>query len=116
MSSAIVNQALRLGAQYLCKPLAPKDIASLRLFLLGAPPQPIVDRLKEWARDKQLSPRQTEILTLALAEIDADAMAELLGTTKQAVDENIARMVRTLGASDLQAVVRTLRQITEYGR
>ena len=116
MSTAIVNQSFRLGAQYLCKPLAPKDIASLRLFLLGAPPQPIVDRLKDWAREKQLSPRQTEILTLALAEVGAETMAELLGTTQQAIEEHVARMLRTLGAHDLEEVVRALRQITEYGR
>jgi DNA-binding NarL/FixJ family response regulator len=113
MSSDAVNHSFRLGAQYLCKPLAPQDIASLRLFLLGAPPQPVVERLAQWASDKQLSPRQTEILTFTLAGLERDAIAERLGTTVQAVDEHIARLLKRLRARDLQEVVRMLRHITQ---
>jgi FixJ family two-component response regulator len=112
MSTDAVNHSFRLGARYLCKPLAPQDVASLRLFLLGAPPQPIVDRLGAWAHDKQLTPRQTEILTFALADLPREAMAERLGTTVAAVDEYITRLLKTLGARDLAEVVRMLRQIT----
>jgi len=113
MSTDAVNQSFRLGAQYLCKPLAPQDIASLRLFLLGAPPQPVVERVAQWANDKQLTPRQTEILTFTLAGLERDAIAERLGTTVQAIDEHIARLLATLRARDLQEVVRMLRHITQ---
>jgi FixJ family two-component response regulator len=115
MSIDAVNHSFRLGAQYLCKPLGPEDIASLRLFLLGAPPQPVVERLAQWARDKQLSPGQTEILTFTLAGLERDAVAERLGTTVESIDEHVARLLKTLGARDLEEVVRMLRHITQTG-
>lgn len=116
MSTANVNQSFRLGAQYLCKPLAPDDVASLRLFLLGAPPQPVVERLAHWARDKSLTPSQTEILTLSLAGLDREGIAERLGTTTAAVDEHIARLVAAVGARDLAEVLRLLRRLTDSER
>ena len=112
MSTDAVNHSFRLGAQYLCKPLAPQDIASLRLFLLGAPPQPVVDRVAQWASDKHLTPRQTEILTLTLAGLDRHEIAERLGTTAPAIDEHISRLLKVLGARTLEQVVRMLRELT----
>jgi FixJ family two-component response regulator len=112
MSIAIVNQSFRLGAQLLVKPLGAKDIASLRLFLLGAPPQPVVDRVEKWARDKGLSPRQSEILVLGLTGLDREAMACWLGTTQSSVDEHVDHMLKTLTARDLDEILRMLRQIT----
>ena len=113
MSTDAVNHSFRLGAQYLCKPLAPQDIASLRLFLLGAPPQPIVERVAQWASDKHLTPRQTEILTFTLAGLNREAIAERLGTTVPAIDEHIARLLKVLGARNLDEVVRMLRHLTQ---
>jgi DNA-binding NarL/FixJ family response regulator len=112
MSIAIVNQSFRLGAQLLAKPLGAKDIASLRLFLLGAPPQPVVERVEKWARDKGLTPRQSEILVLGLTGLDRDAMAGWLGTTRSSVEEHVDHMLKTLTAHDLDEILRMLRQIT----
>jgi FixJ family two-component response regulator len=112
MSIAIVNQSFRLGAQLLAKPLGAKDIASLRLFLLGAPPQPVVERVEKWARDKGLSPRQSEILVLGLTGLDREAMAGWLGTTRSSVEEHVDHMLKTLTARDLDEILRMLRQIT----
>jgi DNA-binding NarL/FixJ family response regulator len=97
----------------LCKPLGPKDIASLRLFLLGAPPQPVVERVESWARDKGLSQRQSEILVLGLTGLDREAMAVWLGTTRASVDEHVAQMLATLMARDFDEVLRMLRQLTQ---
>lgn len=113
MSIAIVNQSFRLGAQLLCKPLGSKDIASLRLFLLGAPPQPVVERVEAWARDKGLTPRQSEILVLGLTGLDRDAMAGWLGTTTSAVEEHVSQMLKILTARDFDEILRMLRQITQ---
>jgi FixJ family two-component response regulator len=113
MSIAIVNQSFRLGAQLLAKPLGAKDIASLRLFLLGAPPQPVVERVEKWARDKGLTPRQSEILVLGLTGLDREAMAGWLGTTKSSVEEHVAHMLKILTARDLDEILRMLRQITQ---
>lgn len=113
MSIAIVNQSFRLGAQLLCKPLGAKDITSLRLFLLGAPPQPVVERVEAWARDKGLSPRQSEILVLGLTGLDRDAMAGWLGTTTTAVEEHVSQMLKVLTARDFDEILRMLRQITQ---
>jgi hypothetical protein len=90
-----------------------KDIASLRLFLLGAPPQPVVERVEEWARDKGLTPRHSEILVLGLTGLDRNAMAGWLGTTKNSVEENVAQMLKILTARDLDEILRMLRQITQ---
>jgi two-component system, LuxR family, response regulator FixJ len=113
MSIAIVNQSFRLGAQLLAKPMGAKDIASLRLFLLGAPPQPVVERVEKWARDKGLTPRQSEILVLGLTGLDRDAMAGWLGTTTSSVEEHVAQMLKVLTARDLDEILRMLRQITQ---
>jgi DNA-binding NarL/FixJ family response regulator len=112
-STSVINQAFRVGAQYLCKPLGAKDVASLRLFLLGAPPQPVIERLQQWAQDKGLQAQETELLTLALAGCDARAMSEQLGVSESAVEHHIQRLLEELGARDLEAVVRVLRDITE---
>jgi FixJ family two-component response regulator len=114
MSIAIVNQSFRLGAQLLGKPLGAKDIASLRLFLLGAPPQPVLERVEAWARDKGLSPRQSEILVLGLTGLDRDAMAGWLGTTRSSVEEHVSHMLKILTARDLDEILRMLKQITQY--
>jgi DNA-binding response OmpR family regulator len=113
MSNEIVNQAFRLGARYLCKPLTPQDVSSLRLFLIGAPPQPVVERVQRWAEDKGLQPVHTQLLTLALAGLEPTDMSTRLGVSQSAVDRHIDALLKTLGAQDLDEVVRTLRQITE---
>jgi DNA-binding response OmpR family regulator len=116
MSNAIVNQAFRLGARYLCKPLTPQDVSSLRLFLLGAPPQPVVERVQQWAQDKGLAPMQTQLLTLALAGLEPEAMSSRLGASLGAVQRHLDALLETLGARDLDEVVRTLQQITDSVR
>jgi FixJ family two-component response regulator len=112
-SSSVINQAFRVGAQYLCKPLGAKDVASLRLFLLGAPPQPVIERLQQWAQDKGLQAHETELLTLAFAGCNARAMSEQLGVSQSAVEHHIQNLLCGLGARDLESVVRVLRDITE---
>jgi DNA-binding NarL/FixJ family response regulator len=113
MSNEIVNQAFRLGARYLCKPLTVQDVASLRLFLIGAPPTPVVERVQQWAQDKGLPPVQTQLLTLALAGLESGEMSGRLGVSDEAVQRHIQNLLQTLGAHDLDEVVRALRQITE---
>jgi FixJ family two-component response regulator len=113
MSNEIVNQAFRLGARYLCKPLTPQDVSSLRLFLIGAPPQPVVERVQQWAEEKGLQPVHTQLLTLALAGLGPDDMASRLGVSQSAVDRHLEALLKTLGAHDFDEVVRALRQITE---
>jgi DNA-binding NarL/FixJ family response regulator len=113
MSNEIVNQAFRLGARYLCKPLTVQDVSSLRLFLIGAPPQPVIERVQQWAQENGLSPVQTQLLTLALAGHEARDMSGRLGVTEDAVQRHLNALLQTLGARDLDEVVRTLRRITE---
>jgi FixJ family two-component response regulator len=112
VSNEIVNQAFRLGAHYLCKPLAAQDVSSLRLFLIGAPPQPVVDRVEQWARDKGLAPMQTQLLTLGLAGIAPEAMGSRIGASHSAVQRHIDTLLETLGARDLDEVVHMLEQLT----
>lgn len=113
MSNEIVNQAFRLGARYLCKPLTVQDVASLRLFLIGAPPQPVVERVQQWAQDKGLPPMQTQLLTLALAGLEPGDMSSRLGVSEDAVQRHIGSLLKTLGAQNLDEVVRALHQITD---
>lgn len=116
MSNETANQAFRMGARYLCKPLTPQDVASLRLFLLGAPPQPVIERVQQWAQERGLPPVQAQLLTLALAGLEPKDMSSRLGVTQSAVERHIDALLRTLGAQDLPTVVRTLRQITDGTR
>jgi FixJ family two-component response regulator len=116
VSNEIVNQAFRLGAHYLCKPLTPPDVSSLRLFLIGAPPQPVVDRVAQWARDKGLAPMETQLLTLALAGLEPEAMSSRIGASQSAVQRHIDALLETLGARDLGEVVRMLEQLTSSAR
>jgi DNA-binding NarL/FixJ family response regulator len=60
-----------------------------------------------------LQAQETELLTLALAGCDARAMSEQLGVSQSAVEHHIHHLVAGLGASNLEAVVRVLRDITE---
>jgi FixJ family two-component response regulator len=113
-SNHVINQAFRVGAQYLCKPLDAQDVASLRLYLLGAPCQPVVQRLEEWARERDLSRTDTDLLLLALTGFAPKAIAERLEVSEVELEARVALLVSKLGAADLDEVVRTLRQITEF--
>jgi hypothetical protein len=110
----VINQAFRVGAQYLCKPLDAQDVASLRLFLLGAPCQPVVQRLEEWARERGLSRTDTDLLLLAMTGFAPASIAERLELSDIELQARVAVLLSKVGASDLDEVVRTLRQITEF--
>jgi DNA-binding response OmpR family regulator len=113
-TNEVINQAFRVGAQYLCKPLDARDVASLRLFLLGAPAQPVVQRLEEWATERGLGRLDTDLLMLALTGLSLDVIAERLELNEHDLQVRIGVLIKTVGASDLDEVVRTLRQITEF--
>ena len=74
-----------------------------------------IDRLQQWAQERGFDARETELLTFALAGCDAREMSEQLGVSQSAVEHHIENLVRRLGARDLAAVVRVLREITEAG-
>jgi CheY-like chemotaxis protein len=113
-SNQVINQAFRVGAQYLCKPLDAQDVASLRLYLLGAPPQPVVERVGQWAREKGLDPVDHELLTLALAGFGLPSIAERLEMSEEDLQARVVALLPKLGARDLGEVVRLLRQITAF--
>jgi DNA-binding response OmpR family regulator len=113
-SNEVINGAFRVGAQYLCKPLDAQDVASLRLFLLGAPCQPVVQRVEEWARERGLSRTDTDLLMLALTGFALDVIAERLELTENELQARISVLVSIVGANDLDEIVRTLREITEF--
>ena len=106
-----VHQAYQIGALYLCKPVEPQE---LEMFISAAAAQARqVDdaqrtALTALAVRAALTPRETEVVQLALDDIARSNMAEAMGITESTLKFHIRSVLDKCEAKNLSELVRSI--------
>ena len=114
LEARLVNTAQRLGADYLVKQDCGENLMLLvgQLLLDGrlGTQVPLADVVAEYSRKQQLSPRQAEILSLAVADLSRIEIAERLSITAWTLKSHIRAIIKKCGASRLNEITQALRR------
>jgi DNA-binding NarL/FixJ family response regulator len=107
----IVHEAYQIGARYLCKPV---ETAELEIFVRAAATKARnADDSRRHAvavlaARAALTPRETEVVQLALSEVPRSSMAEAMGITESTLKFHIRSLLDKCGAKNLSELVRSL--------
>jgi DNA-binding NarL/FixJ family response regulator len=106
-----VREAYQIGARYLCKPIEPPDV---EMFVSAAAAQ--ARRMDDSQRNAlhalaaraALTPRETEVVQLALADMPRSHMAEAMGITESTLKFHIRSLLDKCEAKNLSELVRSI--------
>jgi DNA-binding NarL/FixJ family response regulator len=106
-----VREAYQIGARYLCKPIEPPDV---EMFVSAAAAQ--ARRMDDSQRNAlhalatraALTPRETEVVQLALADVPRSHMAEAMGITESTLKFHIRSLLDKCEAKNVSELVRSI--------
>lgn len=100
----LINRACRLGAWYLCKPVAASELAQVvgqvQSIELHAPRADLSELIVKHG----LSRRESQVLALALEGLRRDVIRTRLGIRETTVKKTVARLLRKCGAASLREI------------
>jgi len=99
-----VNRAARLGAWYLCKPVAAAELEEVLARLTRQEAQSKRIDVAPIIAKYALSPREAEVLGLALQGLRRDVIRQRLGIRETTVKKTVARLLRKCGAASLREI------------
>jgi DNA-binding NarL/FixJ family response regulator len=106
-----VHEAYQIGARYLCKPVEPPE---LEMFVSAAAAQArSVDdtqrqALAALAARAALTPRETQVVELALADVPRSSMAAAMGITESTLKFHIRSLLDKCQAKNVSELVRSI--------
>lgn len=106
-----VHEAYQIGARYLCKPIEPPEV---EMFVSAAAAQArnMDDSLRNafdtLAARAALTPRETEVVRLALGDVLRSQMAETMGITESTLKFHIRSLLDKCEAKNLSELVRSI--------
>lgn len=106
-----VHDAYQIGARYLCKPIEPPEV---EMFVSAAATQArnMDDSqrlaLAALATRTALTPRETEVVQLALGDVPRSHMAKAMGITESTLKFHIRSLLDKCEAKNLSELVRSI--------
>jgi len=109
--SGDINRAFRISAHLLTKPIDCEDTDSIRRFLVGIPPTRISGCLHKLSLEKNLTRRESEILSLTVSGHSNRTIAELLSISPNTLKSYTKGLLVKCNAQNLRqlafAVIRS---------
>lgn len=106
-----VHEAYQIGARYLCKPVEPPEL-EMFVSAAAAQAQQVHDmqqtELVALSARASLTPRETEVVQLALGDVPRSSMAEAMGITESTLKFHIRSLLDKCEAKNLSELVRTI--------
>lgn len=106
-----VHEAYQIGARYLCKPV---EMPELEMFVSAAAAQARsgseakLRALSALAERAGLTPREKEVVALALENVPRSSMADTMGITESTLKFHIRSLLDKCDAQNLSALVRVI--------
>jgi len=106
-----VHEAYLMGARYLCRPVEPSE---LEMFVSAAAAQRRLadasrsEALATLAHRSRLTPRETQVIELALSNTPRSAMASALGITESTLKFHIRSLLHKCDARNVSELARSI--------
>ncbi|MCC6995999.1 MAG: response regulator transcription factor [Deltaproteobacteria bacterium] len=111
-SAFLVNRVWALRSEYLLKTDLPEVLAMLRqrfLDVAATHRQEIVGYLDKYSGGKGLSPRELEVLTMAVLDSDRDEICEVLDISMETLKTHVKNILLKCGHARFDDLARKLR-------
>lgn len=108
LERGVVNRVQALGAAYVCKPASEDNIAAFfdRVRRHGSRDGPLEAVVSQLVERRRLSPRETEVLRLALRGVSRHQIPAALGIADSTVKTHVRALLRKTHAKSLVTLAR----------
>ena len=113
-SREVSFRTLSLGARLLIKPFDKYHIEIIRDFLAGIPSSNIDEYQLEQSGSHELTSKQKEVLSLAVADYDRQSICERMDISPATLRTHVRRILKRCDAINLQEVVKRVRSKTPH--
>ena len=113
-----INQAHSLRAEFVCKPATEVDLdrfARRAVTFERVPDERLAELVDGLCQRKALTPRESEILAAAMADVSRAALLEQLGISENTLKSQVRRLLRKTGHDSLQTLSSALLRDALHG-